>query len=134
MGGGVQKRAEVEEPHTRHWGLAPLARKASAVERGERDTYCPPYRLEGLAEGEQGNATQVARRWPVWPQLEHRAGLKWERSGGRGNCLGNCRVKGVGTVRSMVSSKMSWAPLVLAKLCDSSSARTKVPAFWVSNK
>ena len=88
-----QSRAKwADEPHTKHWGLAPPTRKASAMERGERDVRCPKPPPKGTTGGERRGARHVDRRWPVWLQLKHRAEVEKERMGGREDSA--CRAKG----------------------------------------
>ena len=89
----VQSRAKwADEPHTKHWGLAPTARKASAFERGERDVRCPKPPPNGIAEWERRGARHSDRIWPVRPQLNHRTEVEGERMGGRADSA--CRAKG----------------------------------------
>ena len=99
-GGGRQLLADREghsrakwadEPQTKHWGLVPPVRKASAFERGERDVRCPKPPPNGNTGEERRVARHVDRRWPVWPQLKNRAEVEEERIGGRADSA--CRAK-----------------------------------------
>ena len=95
---GYSRAKCADEPHTKHWGLAPPARKASAFERSERDDRCPKPPPNGITEWERRGARHVDRIWPVWPQLKHRTEVEWERIGGRADS--ECRANGTWKVKS----------------------------------
>ena len=121
-----QSRAKwADKLHTKHWGLAPPARKASAFERGESYVRFPKPPPNGITGGERRGARHVDRRWSVWPQLKHRAEVEEERIGGCADSA--CRGNGARKVRSIGSSYGStrlvaqtpwprWASLKNARL------------------